>query len=147
MQTKTKENPLLLDQQLCFALYSTSRSITKTYARLLENLGVTYPQYLSLLALWETDGLAVQELARLLELEGATTTPIVQRLEKLGLVRRERSKDDERQVHIFLTKNGKLLRKQALEIPQTLGCATGIDQAHAQRLIAELSTIKNNLRY
>lgn len=86
MQTSDDKKTLSLNNQLCFALYATSRAFTKKYSNLLSDMGVTYPQYLSLLALWETNGLTVQELAARLEIEGATTTPLVQRLEKLGCV-------------------------------------------------------------
>ena len=138
-------NPLRLSEQLCFALYSTSRAITKKYASLLDDLGVTYPQYLSLMALWERDGLTINELGRLLELEGATTTPLVKRLEKLDLVRRERSAEDERRVHIFLTDKGKSYRERALSVPEALGCAMDIDDLQAKRLIKQMQKLKNSL--
>lgn len=142
---ESDHNPLRLSEQLCFALYSTSRAITKKYASLLSDLGVTYPQYLSLMALWERDGLTINELGRLLELEGATTTPLVKRLEKLGLVRRERSAKDERRVHIFLTDKGKSYRERALSVPETLGCALGIDDLQAKRLIKQMRKLKDSL--
>ncbi len=141
-----EHNPLRLSDQLCFALYSTSRAITKQYASLLRELGVTYPQYLSLLALWEQDGLSIQELGRLLELEGATTTPLVKRMEKLGLVRRERSSEDERRVHIFLTAKGKSCREKALRVPEELGCALGIDSDQAVTLIKQMHKLKAALQ-
>lgn len=140
-----EHNPLRLADQLCFALYSTSRAITKQYATLLSDMGITYPQYLSLLALWEKDGLTVHELARLLELEGATTTPLVKRLEKLGLVRRERSTEDERRVHVFLTKKGRSFREKALGVPEALGCALDMDAKRAIQLIKQMHRIKNAL--
>lgn len=140
------DNPLKISDQLCFALYSTSRAITKQYAILLQDLGVTYPQYLALLALWEKDGLTVQELARILELEGATTTPLLQRLEKLDLVSRQRSSEDERRVHVFLTRKGKGLRAKALKVPEALGCALGIDEKRARKIISQLNEIKNFLK-
>ena len=142
----TEHNPLRLSDQLCFALYSTSRAITKRYASLLSELGVTYPQYLSLLALWEQDGLSIQELGRLLELEGAPTPPLVKRLEKLGLVRRERSTEDERRVHIFLTDKGKSYRENALRVPEELGCALEIDSAEAMKLIKQMKKLKTALQ-
>lgn len=138
-----KEGLLKLEDQLCFALYSTSRAITKQYAILLKDLGVTYPQYLALIVLWEFDGLLVQELARALELDAATTTPLVQRLEKLDLVKRQRSAADERRVQVFLTEKGKQQYQKALSIPQALGCATGLTEATAKKLIAETQAIKD----
>lgn len=146
MQTTDNDNSLSLNKQLCFALYATSRAFTKTYNTLLNDLGVTYPQYLSLLALWETDGLTVQELAAKLEIEGATATPLVQRLEKLGLVDRKRDTEDERRVHIFLTTKGKILRKKALLVPPALGCAVNISNKDADTMIAKLNQLRTNLK-
>jgi len=141
-----KNNPLSLNKQLCFALYATSRAFTKTYGKLLHDLGVTYPQYLSLLALWESDGLTVQELAAKLEIEGATATPLVQRLEKLGLVDRKRDTKDERRVHILLTIKGKSLRKKALLVPPALGCAVNISNQEADAMIAQLNQLRTSLK-
>lgn len=140
----TDENGALkIEDQLCFALYSASRAITKQYAIILAELGVTYPQYLAMLVLWQEDGLLVQNIASRLELDGATITPLVQRLEKLGLVSRQRSKVDERKVHVFLTSEGKALHQKALTIPQELSCRTGITSETARRLIEETKTIKD----
>lgn len=138
-----KKGLLRINDQLCFALYSASRAITKQYAILLDNLGVTYPQYLALLVLWEADGLSIQTIATSLELDGATTTPLIQRLEKLGLVSRQRSTEDERKVQVFLTPKGRNLYKKAVAIPHDLGCAIGVDQKTATRLIKETSRIKD----
>ena len=144
--TTDKEGLLNLEDQLCFALYSTSRAITRQYVTLLEDLGVTYPQYLTLLVLWKRDGLLVQEIAAALELEPATTTPLIQRLEKLGLVTRKRSSEDERRVHVFLTAKGSKLYKKAVDIPHGLGCATGLDAKRAQKILAEMNRIKTSMR-
>lgn len=146
MATTDDENPLKLSNQLCFALYATSRAFTKKYGALLDDLGVTYPQYLSLMALWESDGLSVQELASQLEVEGATATPIVQRLEKLGLVDRKRDTQDERRVCIHLTTKGKAVRKKALHVPPAIGCAVNISDKDANSMIAKLDTIRKNLK-
>lgn len=146
MKTSDKNNPLALNKQLCFALYATSRAFTKTYGTLLDDLGVTYPQYLSLLALWESDGLTIQELAAKLEIEGATATPLVQRLEKLGLVDRKRDTKDERRVHILLTTKGKNLRKKALLVPPALGCAVNISNDEANSMIDNLNQLRSNLK-
>lgn len=142
--TKVK-NPLILKEQLCFALYSTSRAITKKYTELLTSLGVTYPQYLTLLALWEDDGMSVKELAQALRMEGATMTPLVQRMEKLGLVVRERNSHDERRVNVMLTSKGRNLRAKAVSVPPTFGCAIGVDDAEARAMIAELKKIQSRL--
>jgi len=137
-----KDGLLKIEDQLCFALYSTSRAITKQYSILLKDLGVTYPQYLALMVLWKKDGILIQELAQALELDSATTTPLVKRLEKLELVVRERSTTDERRVHIYLTEKGQSHYKKALEIPHALGCATGLTEETATALIKEMKAIK-----
>lgn len=140
---ETIDNPIvLLDQQLCFALYATSRAFTKVYADLLNDLGLTYPQYVAMLALWERDGLSVQEIADRLELEGATATPLVQRLEKLGLVFKKRSMRDERRQDVFLTDEGKAMRLRAQDIPKRLGCAVGISNEKAALLLQELNALR-----
>lgn len=137
-----EENLLNIEDQLCFALYSTSRAITKQYALLLESLGITYSQYLAMMVLWKQDGILVQKIAKNLEIDQATATPLVQRLEKLNLVIRKRSVDDERKVQIFLTKKGKALYKKALSVPGNLGCAINVDSTKAKCIIEELNEIK-----
>src|SRR3989338_5795761 len=97
---------LLLDNQLCFALYSTSLAMTKLYKPLLDELGLTYPQYLAMLVLWEKDGLTVSELGERLFLDSGTLTPLLKRLEVSGLISRIRAVEDERRVHITLTAAG-----------------------------------------
>lgn len=144
-KSKDPSNPLRLDDQLCFALYSASRAVTKAYANILSDLGVTYPQYIALLVLWEQDGLTVHKLARDLELDGATTTPLVQRLEKLGLVDRKRSSEDERRVHIFLTTKGKRLRKKALAVPDAIRCAINVSPDNTMALLDHLKELKGSL--
>ncbi|WP_299153725.1 MarR family transcriptional regulator [uncultured Tateyamaria sp.] len=143
--TKLK-NPLILSEQMCFSLYTTSRAITKKYAELLAHLNVTYPQYLTLLALWENDGMTVNELAQALEIEGATMTPLVQRMEKLGLVVRKRNSDDERRVNVVLTERGASLRGKAVSIPPAFGCAIGVSDVEAQAMITELKKIRDRLK-
>lgn len=140
-----KVGKLRLEDQVCFALYSTSRAITKQYAILLDEMGITYPQYLTLLILWEQDGVLVRDIATALEVDGATATPLVQRLEKLGLVTRVRSTEDERFVHVFLTSVGKSYYKKALKIPHGLGCATGLNHDTAGKIVAEMNDIKQHI--
>ena len=111
---------LLLDNQLCFALYSTSLAMTRRYQPLLEALGITYPQYLALLVLWERDGLSVSALGERLFLDSGTLTPLLKRLETAGLVLRLRAVDDERRVHITLTPAGHALKAQAANIPDCI---------------------------
>jgi DNA-binding MarR family transcriptional regulator len=102
--------PLPLDQQLCFSLYAASMAVGRAYKPLLDKLGITYPQYLVLHALWEQDGRSVGAIAERLALESSTITPLVKRMEAANLVERRRNPDDERQVQVFLTEAGHALR-------------------------------------
>lgn len=133
---------LKLDQQLCFALYSASLAMTRLYKPLLQPLGLTYPQYLVLLVLWEQDGRAVHELGDLLQLDSGTLTPLLKRMAQAGWVTRERDTEDERRLRIRLTPAGKALRAQARDIPRTVVCRLDLglpevadlrDQLHALR--------------
>ncbi len=111
---------LHLDNQLCFPLYVASRLLTKAYGPLLEELGITYPQYLALLALWEADRQPVSSLAQRLYLDTNTVTPLLKRLNKKGLINRDRSAEDERKVIVSLTETGKQLRERAACIPDQI---------------------------
>ncbi len=111
---------LLLDEQLCFALYAASRRMTAIYRPLLEALGLTYPQYLVMMVLWERDGLTVRELGERLQLDSGTLTPLLKRLEQAGLLGRRRRQSDEREVEITLTDTGHNLRTRAAEVPRCL---------------------------
>lgn len=124
---------LLLDNQLCFALYSTSLAMTKLYKPLLNELGLTYPQYLAMLVLWEKDGLTVSELGERLFLDSGTLTPLLKRLETSGLVSRLRDAEDERRVHITLTAAGRKLKSRAASIP---GCILSAAQCAIPELVA-----------
>ena len=116
--TPATPNPaLLLDNQLCFALYSTSLAMTKLYQPLLKSLGLTYPQYLVMLVLWEQDGVSVSDLGERLFLDSGTLTPLLKRLQTAGLLERQRSSVDERRVQIVLTAAGRALRLQAAAVP------------------------------
>ncbi|MGW3665685.1 MarR family winged helix-turn-helix transcriptional regulator [Streptomyces sp. NPDC005141] len=132
------DGSLLLDDQLCFALYAAQRAVTAAYRPLLEELGLTYPQYLVLLVLWERGETTVKELAGALHLDYGTMSPLLKRLESAGLVRRERSAHDERSVRVALTGRGELLRERAEEVPQALLTATGMSGADVTRLRDEL---------
>ncbi|NPC58859.1 MarR family winged helix-turn-helix transcriptional regulator [Caenimonas soli] len=123
---------LLLDNQLCFALYSASLAMTKLYKPLLDELGLTYPQYLTLLVLWERDGLTVSELGERLSLDSGTLTPLLKRLEAAGLIARIRAVEDERRVHITLTAAGRKLKSRAQKIP---GCILAASQCSIPELV------------
>jgi DNA-binding MarR family transcriptional regulator len=139
------EDWLLLDRQLCFALYSSSLAMTKLYKPLLEPLGLTYPQYLVLLVLWEGDGLAVGELGTRLHLDSGTLTPLLKRLEVAGLVRRERAADDERRVLIALTPAGRSLRARARRVPEALARASGCNVRELGELVARLQALRDRI--
>ncbi|KGX87879.1 MarR family transcriptional regulator [Pontibacillus halophilus JSM 076056 = DSM 19796] len=111
---------LRLENQLCFSVYATAREITKLYRPLLEELNVTYPQYLVLLVLWEEDRLTVKELGHRLYLDSGTLTPMLKRMEQADYLQRIRSKEDERVVVVTLTEKGRAARKQANDIPHLL---------------------------
>jgi DNA-binding MarR family transcriptional regulator len=141
-------DPLHLDEQLCFALYSASRAVTRAYAPLLRPLGLTYPQYLVLLVLWERDGASVGQLGERLALDSGTLTPLLQRLEHQGLVERRRGDDDERVVRIHLTPAGRALRGKARKIPMELACRAGYDlasDAATDRSMHDLARLRDEL--
>jgi len=137
---------LALDEQLCFALYAASRAMTAAYAPLLEALELTYPQYLVMLVLWEVDGERVSRIGDRLHLDSATLTPLLKRLEARGLIERRRSVEDERVVEVFLTGEGKRLRRRAVEIPRAMWCKTKLSLAELARLRATLHEITRELR-
>jgi DNA-binding MarR family transcriptional regulator len=120
-------DPLLLSEQLCFSLYSASHAMTRAYRPRLDALGLTYPQYLVMLVLWEGDGLPVRVLGERLGLDSATLTPLLKRLEAQGIVTRRRDTADERVVRIDLTEEGRAMREKARRIPLEIGHATGMD--------------------
>jgi MarR family transcriptional regulator, organic hydroperoxide resistance regulator len=113
-------NPLALESQVCFALSVAARSVISAYRPVLEPVGLTHPQYLVMLALWENEPLSVRRLADLLALESATVSPLLKRLEALGYIARERSSSDERVVEVRLTEAGRELRAYAETIPTTM---------------------------
>lgn len=112
--------PQTLDEQLCFALYATSHAMTKAYKPLLDKLSLTYPQYLAMLVLWERDDMAVKDIAARLDLDPATVTPLLKRLEALGYVERVRSAADERVVNVRVTSAGRALKDRARSVPAEL---------------------------
>jgi MarR family transcriptional regulator, organic hydroperoxide resistance regulator len=121
-----EEFSLALDDQLCFALYAASRAVTQRYRPLLEDLDLTYPQYLVMLVLWEHGAAAIKEIGAALQLDYGTLTPLIKRLESAGLVRRERLAEDERTVRVVLTERGADLRERARGIPSAISAAMGL---------------------
>jgi DNA-binding MarR family transcriptional regulator len=136
---------LLLDNQVCFALYSASLAMTKLYKPLLDELGLTYPQYIVMLALWEHDGVGVSELGQRLSLDSGTLTPLLKRLESAGLVARVRDVADERRVHITLTAAGRRLKAKAQRIPPCILAATQCSIPEVVRLTRELRELRERL--
>jgi DNA-binding MarR family transcriptional regulator len=135
---QTADLMLRLDNQVCFAIYSTAHAFNRIYKPLLDRLGLTYPQYLVMLVLWERDDVAVKEIGERLYLDSGTLTPLLKRLEAADLVKRTRSTEDERQVLIALTANGRALQEKARTVPQSILAASACS-------VSELSALKNDL--
>lgn len=136
---------LQLDRQLCFALYSASLAMTKAYTPLLDPLGLTYPQYLVLLALWESDDATVSQLGERLTLDSGTLTPLLKRLEQAGYVQRLRDAVDERRVRVRLTASGRALKSRAARIPQAIACASACDLQQIGELTQRLTALRRSL--
>ena len=142
---KAAFNPLLLDSQLCFALYSTSLAMNKVYRKLLRGLDLTYPQYLVMLVLWEGDEITVTDIGERLFLDSATLTPLLKRLEAAGLVTRKRAVEDERQVIVGLTRQGRELRAQAEAVPPSIADAAQCSLEEAQGVMKTLHALREKL--
>ena len=136
---------LALDKQLCFALYSASLAMTKVYKPLLGPLGLTYPQYLVMLALWEHDGQSVSTLGDKLALDSGTLTPLLKRLETQGRISRERDAQDERRVIVRLSPAGRQLKVEARRIPQEIGRASGCELSEIMDLTRQLTAVRDAL--
>ena len=145
MPALNADQALKLDHQLCFALYSASLAMTKLYKPLLAELGLTYPQYLVLLVLWEREGLQVSELGTRLFLDSGTLTPLLKRMELAGLVRRARSSDDERRVHIHLTDTGRALKARAAAVPGCVLQATQCSLGEVVELTQRVQSLRDRL--
>ncbi|MBP2560410.1 DNA-binding MarR family transcriptional regulator [Neorhizobium galegae] len=148
MQKKPRDPDNLgikLDAQLCFAIYGAAHAFTRTYKPLLDPLGLTYPQYLVMIALWEEDDQPVKAIGDRLGLDSGTLSPLLKRLEQSGLVTRRRDRDDERQVRISLTKKGTELKAQATGVAQAIGKAVGCSLEEAVALRDELIALKQRL--
>ena len=137
----TVDNPLALQEQVCFALAVASRSVIALYRPVLEPLGLTHPQYLVMLALWEREPLSARELARLLQLDPATLSPLLRRLEALGYVTRGRNPLDERALAVGLTRDGRALRRRALRVPEQIVARLGMDVAELREMQGRLTRV------
>src|SRR5215467_9175268 len=138
MTKRLADLALRLDNQICFAIYSTAHAFNRVYKPLLDQLGLTYPQYLVMLALWEGDGVPLKDIGERLFLDSGTLTPLLKRLEAAQLVKRTRSKEDERQVLIALTAQGQALKEKARAVPMSILEASACS-------VGELSTLKNEI--
>lgn len=134
-----------LNEQVCYALYSTSRAITQAYKGLLEPLKLTYPQYVVMMALWEKQSVMISEVAALTGITNATLSPLLKRLEKTGYIERRSIESDERKKQLVLTKEGKVLAKKAKKASELALCATGLTDKEAEKLMQFCSKIKKNL--
>src|SRR5229473_1201100 len=141
----TTDSPLLLGNQLCFAIYSTAHAFNRVYKPLLDKIGLTYPQYLVMLSLWERDGVPVKDIGERLFLDSGTLTPLLKRLETAGLVRRTRSTDDERQVLIDLTPQGQALKEKARAVPQSILEASDCSVTELVALKSEIVSLRDRL--
>ena len=137
---------LLLDNQLCFALHSTSLLMTKVYKPLLQAIGLTYPQYLAMMVLWEEDGLTVGEISSRLLTDPGSLTPLLKRLEAEGLLSRTRSREDERVVVVELTDAGRALQGKAKDVPQCILGASGLALEQLRKLQGDLIALRANLQ-
>jgi MarR family transcriptional regulator, organic hydroperoxide resistance regulator len=137
----TVDNPLSLEEQVCFALAVASRSVIALYRPVLEPMGLTHPQYLVMLALWEHEPLSVRDLSHLLQLDPGTVSPLLRRLEASGYVRRQRNPHDERALAVELTGEGRALRRKALKVPPAIVERLGMDLADLQQIHGHLSRV------
>lgn len=135
----------VLSNQLCFAIYSASHAFSRAYRPLLDPLGLTYPQYLVMLILWEADGRTVGGIGERLGLDSNTLTPLIKRLEAAGHVRRTRDADDQRVVRVQLTQAGRALREKAAGVFASVTCATGLSEAAAEALRREVIALRDTL--
>lgn len=139
------DDPLLLDNQLCFALYAATNAVTRAYRGPLGQLGLTYPQYLAMVVLWQRRTCTVKQLADTLQLDSSTLTPLLKRLQAAGLIQRNRDRQDERMVWIGLTAAGQALRAPVAAIQQGVACRTQLAQAELAALRSQLHTLAETM--
>jgi MarR family transcriptional regulator, organic hydroperoxide resistance regulator len=145
MARKPAVDPLLLGNQICFAVYSTAHAFNRFYKPLLDKLGLTYPQYLVMMVLWEQDGVPVKDIGEKLFLDSGTLTPLLKRMEAADLVKRTRSTEDERQVLIALTPHGHGLRDRARAVPQAMLASSACSMGELFEMKNELVALRDKL--
>lgn len=146
MNDDQQNSQLNLSDMVCFAIYSTANALTRAYQPILSKLELTYPQFLVMVVLWEQDDRTVSEIGAKLNLDSGTLTPLLKRLEAAGHIARRRNPQDERQVRITLTDEGRALRSQAADIPEQVFCALGQPLDDLKDLRGRLIDIRNNLK-
>ena len=134
-----------LNEQVCYALYSTSRAVTQAYKPLLEPLNLTYPQYVVMMAVWGKDAVSISEIAQITRISNATLTPLLKRLEANGFIERRIIETDERQKLVVLTNSGKTLAKKAKKASELALCATGLSEKDVNKFMSLSHQIKKNL--
>lgn len=139
------KQPVHINDLICFAIYSASTAMNRAYQPYLSKLGLTYPQYITLSALWQNDGVTVGSLCRSLKVETNTLTPLLKRLEKQGLIARKRGKEDERQVIIWLTNEGRNIKQHQSGITDCVIAETDIDHKTLDDLVASITKLRDNL--
>jgi DNA-binding MarR family transcriptional regulator len=145
MTTTPEDRTSAVDDLLCFALYAASRAVTAAYRPLLQDLGLTYPQYLVMVALWERESMPVKDLGDALQLDYGTLTPLLKRLEAAGLITRQRRVDDERSVQVGLTPEGSAMRSATSGVTTAIGDAMGLPEAEVDRLRDALRRLTANV--
>ncbi|WP_025032956.1 MarR family winged helix-turn-helix transcriptional regulator [Bradyrhizobium sp. DOA9] len=145
VRKSTAVDPLRLDNQICFAVYSATHAFNRVYKPLLDRLGLTYPQYLVMLVLWERDDVPVKEIGEKLFLDSGTLTPLLKRLEAAHLLRRTRSREDERQVLIALTPQGHALKEKARSVPQSILAASECSVSELVAMKDEIVALRDRL--
>jgi DNA-binding MarR family transcriptional regulator len=144
-RSASSADALKLDNQLCFALYAASRAMTAAYRPLLEALGLTYPQYLVMLVLWETGGSTVKDLGTALRLDSGTLSPLLKRLEAAGFLERRRSSEDERVVEVAPSEAGRDLKRKAMTVPHEMACRARLNEREIAALRTELQRLERTL--
>ncbi|AJY47478.1 MarR family winged helix-turn-helix transcriptional regulator [Martelella endophytica] len=144
-ETEAPEPLLNIDHQLCFAVYSAEHAFARAYKPLLAELGITYPQYLVMMILWEGKPLTVNEIGMRVGLDSGTLSPLLKRLEAAGYVQRKRAEEDERRVTVALTAKGNAAKKNAREVARSIAVKTGCSLEEARTLLAELNALRRRL--
>jgi DNA-binding MarR family transcriptional regulator len=145
-QNEAETPQLLLKNQVCFSLYSASNALIRSYRPILSALDLTYPQYLTMLVVWEKSGINVKDLGHDLHLDSGTLTPLLKRLEAKGFITRERSDEDERVRLVFLTTQGQQLKSQVESVPEAIFCKSQLQMAELQQLKASCEKLLANLQ-